>query len=560
MERIDVCLDPGHGGTRWTGRSSPFGVRGRAGTLEKDVVLRIAERIAAHLADRRVVLTRRADENRSLAERAAIAAQGSARAFVSIHANAGAAGERGPEIWVHPRADRNSEVLAAEVQRVLAGAVDVAAGMRRGEMAVLDPRLHVPDTAACLIEVDYLTHAESEQRLRDVASIDRLGRAIAEGVRSYLDGGKAHPAGAGRGPPLRGRRERALATTVVDLFPSANILSLDMANATFTTCIEDASQAADVKQLCGAVVDLTDDGSALPPYVGHNDTDMLYVGSLAKIYPLLAAFQLRKSLTDQAQNMIIDEGLSTDSPGWEDKVFGALRKGWQPQLDARFPPPLRSGFPSLAQIFQLSADGRAEFRDEFLGWITLALQQNDEDAAGKYIRALSYPYINGVLAAAGFFKPDTKTGLWISGDYNGNDWLPKDAAGQPLTPRWRSPGHPVSNFAGTALQISRFLCLMAQGLLVEGVRSTDMIPLLGVPWLVQVLQGAPRDLSSASGKVGIGTWDGRYHDGAIATVDRATDPDRPIRYVVVVLGSPGGIDALGKLEIAWHDCVVARHP
>ena len=33
--------------------------------------------------------------------------------------------------------------------------------------------------------------------------------------------------------------------------------------------------------------------------------------------------------------------------------------------------------------------------------------------------------------------------------------------------RWRSTGHIVSNFTGTALQVVRFLGLMAQGKLVD---------------------------------------------------------------------------------------------
>ena len=31
-------------------------------------------------------------------------------------------------------------------------------------------------------------------------------------------------------------------------------------------------------------------------------------------------------------------------------------------------------------------------------------------------------------------------------------------------------------------------------------------------------------------------------------------------YVLAVLGSPNGTATLRKLELAYHDCVVARHP
>jgi hypothetical protein len=296
--------------------------------------------------------------------------------------------------------------------------------------------------------------------------------------------------------------------------------------------------------------------------VGHNDTDMLYVGSLAKIYPLLAAFELRRRVTRQAKDMI-KIGLSTATAGWRNKVFAELKKGWQPQLDAVFQDRgLPSGFPNLAKVLELSPDGTAEFRGEFLDWITAALGQNDILAAGEYIRALSYPYINGVLAAAGFFDPADRTGLWISGDYNGHDWLRFDRAGVPLTARWRSSGHALSNFAGTALQVVRFLGLMAQGKLVDPASSREMIGLLGRPFLHGTLSDSKprRPFMSADGKVGIGSWDHRYHDSAIVKIERDGDPARPISYVLAVLGSPNGTTALQKLELAYHDCVVARHP
>jgi monoamine oxidase len=354
-----------------------------------------------------------------------------------------------------------------------------------------------------------------------------------------------------------------LEESIVDPFPRRIVMPLQMVtvkNDTFGDCIKAASQPADVRALCGAVVDLTGDPD-LPPYRGHNDTDMLYVGSLAKIYPLLAAFELRRRVTWQAKDMI-KIGLSTTTAGWQNKVFAELKKGWQPRLDAAFRGRgLPSKFPKLVEVIELSPDGTAQLREEFLDWIRAALHHNDEAAVGRYIRALSYPYINGVLAAAGFFDPAKKKGLWMSGDYNGNDWLRDDAAGMPLTARWRLPGHAVSNFTGTALQVVRFLGLMAQGKLVDKDSSGKMIELLGRPFLWDTLATPHRPFTSVDGKVGIGTWDSRYHDGAIVKVERGGDPARTISYVLAVLGSPktNDISALRKLELAYHDCVVARH-
>ena len=355
------------------------------------------------------------------------------------------------------------------------------------------------------------------------------------------------------------------ASSVVDPFPRRVVMPLEMANVkndTFGDCVKAAWQPIDVRGLSGAVVDLTGDPD-LPSYRGHNDTDMLYVGSLAKIYPLLAAFELRRRVTSQAKDMI-KIGMSTAMPGWQNKVFAELEKGWQPTLDAAFRGRgLPRGFPKLVEVVELSSNGTAQLREEFLGWIRAALHDNIETAAGRYIRALSYPYINGVLAAAGFFNPAEKKGLWISGDYNGNDWLPSDGAGVPLTKRWRLPGHAVSNFAGTAWQVVRFLGLMAQGKLVNSESSRQMIELLGEPFLKSTLERAtpPGSFLSVKGKKGIGTWDARYHDSAIVRIERG--PTRtPIKFALAVLGFPRNNDfsALWQLERAYHDCVVARHP
>jgi N-acetylmuramoyl-L-alanine amidase len=78
-----IVIDPGHGGT-------DEGARGPEGTLEKDVTLRVAERLRALLERRlgvRVILTRTGDTLVALDRRAAIANNDRADLFVSLHAN-----------------------------------------------------------------------------------------------------------------------------------------------------------------------------------------------------------------------------------------------------------------------------------------------------------------------------------------------------------------------------------------------------------------------------------------------------------------------------------------
>jgi hypothetical protein len=352
---------------------------------------------------------------------------------------------------------------------------------------------------------------------------------------------------------------------VVDPFPVVNSIGFSAPDASLATCINAASQDPNVKDLCTGVIDLTGLGAnaATLPYVSHTDSERLYVGSIAKIYPLLAAFELRQRVTLQANAMISPQGLSTSTPGWQTKVFDTIQKAWQPQLDAKFPKLPNGTHPNFSKILELAPDGTASFRKEFTDWIKAATKQNDEAAAGQYIRALSYPYINGVLESAGFFDSATNTGLWISGDYNGNDWLANDKAGKPIDAKWQKLGHAVSNFVGTARQLTRFVGLIATGNLAASASSSDIEALLGTPWLVGILTNASpaRSFTSAVGKVGIGTWDLRDHDAAIVTFERdPTDATKTIRYVVVVLGSDRRNTQMAQLEIAYHDCIVAQHP
>jgi hypothetical protein len=360
---------------------------------------------------------------------------------------------------------------------------------------------------------------------------------------------------------------------VIRPFPGPITMSREMTNQGFIDCIDRASKPADVTGMCAAVIDLSGD-PALPPYAGHNDTDMLYIGSMAKLFAAYTAFELRKRVQSHAKAMI-SAGLSTTDPGWQGKVFADLKSAWQPQLTTAFPG-LPPGFPKLAAILDLSPDGEAHFlenspqltfdelneigefhtpKGKFLDWMKLALGWSNDAAAGEFISALSYPYINGVLGSAGFFDKSTGSGLWVSGNFAHNDWEPDDRAGRPLSPRWQKPGHTVSNFTGTALQAARFLGLLAQGRLVDSQASAELIGIMGVPFLREGLSTAtpPRPFESIVGKVGIGTWDGRLHDAAIVIVNPA------IKYVIAVLGSPPGKATLDKLEVALHDCVVSRH-
>jgi hypothetical protein len=69
-----------------------------------------------------------------------------------------------------------------EVRQDLARIGGGAAEVKSGEMAVLVPERLAPETAACLLEIDYLSDPAGERRLRDPAALDAMADAIARAV------------------------------------------------------------------------------------------------------------------------------------------------------------------------------------------------------------------------------------------------------------------------------------------------------------------------------------------------------------------------------------------
>jgi hypothetical protein len=181
---MEIIIDPGHGGRAPAGSSSPLGVRGPGGTLEKDVTLELARRVSAHLG-RGVGLTRYGDSNPTLAARAHAARRLGARVFLSLHANDGSGG-RGAETWVHDRAPASSHALARALQGALGRLGGGSSGVRQGPLAVLTPERFGGGTAACLLEVDQLAHPDGERRLRSPQGLDQIARAIAQAVNGFL--------------------------------------------------------------------------------------------------------------------------------------------------------------------------------------------------------------------------------------------------------------------------------------------------------------------------------------------------------------------------------------
>src|SRR5262245_41415577 len=184
-----IVIDPGHGGGKKIGGSSPNNATGPNGMLEKDLTLDLARRLRAILSPAAdVALTRDGDVNLSLADRARAARDRHADLFLSIHLNGFKDPQTdGTEVWVARDANPQSRAFAQAVLRRVQGVTGVRdRGVRQSDLGVILPNRHDPQTAACLLEVAFLTNPAQAQRLAGEAYKQRIAEAMATAVRQHL--------------------------------------------------------------------------------------------------------------------------------------------------------------------------------------------------------------------------------------------------------------------------------------------------------------------------------------------------------------------------------------
>lgn len=374
-------------------------------------------------------------------------------------------------------------------------------------------------------------------------------------------------------PPLLMQEAPAVWAADIDPFPPEPTLAFHANDQRMTNAFAPVTVST-ANHLCAAVVDLTGK-TALPAYAGLNDEEMVFVGSLPKIYAMYAAFALRARVQAFA-DAAATNGVALTLPA----ISAEIDKAWRPKLRALFPRRPAKAFgtrqditlPKLDQIFTLSATGKVEFArampalstpeldapvgrtsaefktppGRFHEWMRLMLRWSNNTAASKCILALGYPYVNGVLARAGLFDAASSNGLWLSADYAGHDWVNTpaerqiNAAGLRLTPRWaRAQRRTRSNATATAAQVARFMTLLAQDRLIDAAASDEMRRLLEITpggigsYAKTALHRVGRSATRIFSKVGLGD-DAFSHDCAI--VER-TVAGSDLRYVAVVLGS-----------------------
>ena len=203
MHPITVVIDAGHGG-------ADGGATGLGGTVEKDISLGIALKIAQLAKDYQVnvILTRSIDElsggsndiRKSLEYRVELIGQSKADLFVSIHVNADTknADNSGFDIYISdlnsplkPKSVALGSLLSQSIKKDYAISGELK---QRSQGVYVLKEAKVP---AVLLECGYLTNKGDEAFISQSVNQERIARDILQGITQYgetIAGADGHPA------------------------------------------------------------------------------------------------------------------------------------------------------------------------------------------------------------------------------------------------------------------------------------------------------------------------------------------------------------------------------
>ena len=205
MAKGVIVIDPGHGGSVETGGSSANNAISPSGVLEKNLTLRMAMLVRESLEEKatagghtiKVVLTRDADKNLGLADRAKVAVAKKADLFLSIHFNASELhNARGVETLVSPK-EKNSNhaadvAFAQKIQTAVFNAIK-AHDPNTKNRKVKDQALGVlneanlgKDRRGCMVEIEFLDVAAVDQLLNLAANGPKVRKDIADAIADAL--------------------------------------------------------------------------------------------------------------------------------------------------------------------------------------------------------------------------------------------------------------------------------------------------------------------------------------------------------------------------------------
>lgn len=185
-----IVVDAGHG-------AHDAGARGVNGWYEKNVNLGVARKLAEELRDMdvNVVMTRDSDTFLGVHERAYVANRLGADFLISVHSDSARGGANGSTVYYHlNNADCRSlaQTIAARFKAM--GGIKTNGPRSDGRIYTNGfGVLRSAQMVAVLVECGFMTNSNDVRFLSSVAGQQKIARAIALGVKDYVEG---LPAGA----------------------------------------------------------------------------------------------------------------------------------------------------------------------------------------------------------------------------------------------------------------------------------------------------------------------------------------------------------------------------
>lgn len=171
-----IVLDPGHGGR-------DNGTTGAAGTQEKTVTIRTAEKLAAKLraAGSTVILTRQQDTYVPLQSRVGVSQMNNADAFISIHYDS--INDRSVSGMTTYYYHDYQQQFAADVHQGIMSKIDLNdRGYRHGDYYVIREN----NSKAILLELGYLSNATEEIKVTSEQYQEAVSSGIFQGLRTHF--------------------------------------------------------------------------------------------------------------------------------------------------------------------------------------------------------------------------------------------------------------------------------------------------------------------------------------------------------------------------------------
>ncbi len=230
-----------------------------------------------------------------------------------------------------------------------------------------------------------------------------------------------------------------------------------------------------------AFADVSNDAGPFP-FAEHLENVMDFTASEAKVAVMYAAYVLR----DMARRFAQANGITKDSDLFSKltTTMNMLIRTAVPRITSAKNITDMHRLPVYQKMLTISPSGAGSSKVNFTKSFDTALENmiipSSNDAAAACVHGVGYSYLNGALAAGGFFNTGAGSGLWVAGDYTGK---------YPYV-RINSVNDGPTAQNGTTRDMVRLVSLLATKRLLQPADCDEMLGrlsraasgVLGLPW------------------------------------------------------------------------------